>query len=372
MTPATTYISPPVCCEPLASVAARAGGLVSQLGMVGERSVSGGEVIEYPLPAQADADLREYFRASARLECPPLIVARLSGGRVFGPGHVLSPDGTAIARDVSLDFGKAPDDHWLLTYSKIRPPDRRIGSAVVIATSLGVGYCHWLLEELPRWLAAGSQVPEDADVILHARATFAREALALLGETRPMTEPGRLGHLQYDELIVPSLLGPEGRPTPAVLSVLAEVEDRVLGAKPKEEARGGERLYISRDRARRRRVANEAELWSALEARGFRRLYLEDMPWRDQLAAFRSAKIVVASHGAGLANLVWCQPGTRVVELFRRDYVNGLFWQLAAMKGLDYRPLVRAGEGPLSQTLSANKEDMVVDVERVIGELAAL
>ena len=51
-------------------------------------------------------------------------------------GIVLAPDGTSVARDVSLDFGKPAGTHWLLTYDRIPPPRPVPGTAAVIATAL--------------------------------------------------------------------------------------------------------------------------------------------------------------------------------------------------------------------------------------------
>jgi capsular polysaccharide biosynthesis protein len=157
--------------------------------------------------------------------------------------------------------------------------------------------------------------------------------------------------------------GSEGRPTPEVVTrVRAGVAPWPdAGASP-----GGERIYVTREQARRRRVANEAELWAQLERRGFVKLRLEALTWREQIHAFRRAKVVVAPHGAGLANLVFCEAGTRVVEFFNRAYVNGNFWRLAALRGLDYRPIVAAGAEPLAQIAAQGREDIVVDVSAVM------
>jgi capsular polysaccharide biosynthesis protein len=140
----------------------------------------------------------------------------------------------------------------------------------------------------------------------------------------------------------------------------------------KRSAAWGERLYISRSKARRRRVAREEEaIWPALEGRGFRRLFLEDMEWADQITAFCNAREVVSAHGAGLANLVFCKRGTRVVELFHYRYVNPCFWRLAAVKALDYRPVVDHPDRPLQQDLPSNRCDIDLPPSVVLSALHA-
>ena len=357
MATADTYVPPPTACERLAELCAQAGGTVTP------RAGSGAGRLDYAVPAQATAEIQEFLRRTATADWDGEIVAQLPGGRVFGSGHVLSPDGRAIARDVSLDFGKPFAAHWLLGYQKIRPPARLDGTVAVVATTLGAGYAHWLLEEWPRRLALGPGAGGAEKIIAHAAPLFAREAQALTGWAGEVIEPGRYSHFGCEQLVVPSLPGPEGRPTAAMVErvngAVAPLHD--LAVSP-----WGERIYVTRDRARRRRVANEAEVWAQLEPRGFVKLRAEELTWAEQINAFRQAKVVVGPHGAGLANLIFCRPGTRVVELFNRAYVNGLYWRLAALRGLDYRPVVAPGAEPLAQVTARNRDDLVADVAELM------
>jgi hypothetical protein len=310
---------------------------------------------EYTLPSRAVSEIREFLRPHTTVNFEPAFLARLPGGRVFGSGNVLSPDGRTIARDVSPDFGKPFGEHWLLTHKKIRPPVLLPGTTAVIATTLGAGYSHWLLEELPRLLALK---PDDGlTLIAHAAHACNREAFALHGFTGKVLPAKREAHHSCELLLVPSL----GQLTPTTVQAL----DEFTAPLRQPSSPFGERLYISRENARRRRVANESELWAELAAHGFAKLHLEDLTWAQQISAFRAAKVIVAPHGAGLANLVFCRPGTKVIELFHRSYVNGCYWQLAALKGLDYRPLVSLSGEPLAQTLIANRSNIEVDLPQV-------
>ncbi|MVA56957.1 DUF563 domain-containing protein [Agrobacterium vitis] len=56
------------------------------------------------------------------------------------------------------------------------------------------------------------------------------------------------------------------------------------------------------------------------------------------------------THGAGLANLVYCQPvvKTRVIELFQASCINGCYARVCQAKGLDYTAIInldRPGQG---------------------------
>ena len=343
-TPLPSFLPPPVRCESLAALAARFGGTIEARAPA--------RTVTYALPTHASAEIRAFWAPETRVDFAEAITARLPGGRVFGAGAVLAPDGTSLARDVSMDFGKPADAHWLLTYPKIRPPEPLPGSTAVIASALASGYAHWLLDELPRLL---SLAPDAAKTLIaHTAAPYARAALALHGWVGATRQPGRTTHVQCEQLLVPSLSGTVVQPSPRALELITTFASPLH----QNTSSFGERLYVSRSRAQRRRVTNEAELCAALERQRFTPVHLEDLTWAEQINAFRHAKIIVAPHGAGLANLAFCAPGTRVVELFHRAYVHGCFWRLAALRGLDYQPIVPPGREPLGQSPAANRLDL--------------
>jgi len=85
-----------------------------------------------------------------------------------------------------------------------------------------------------------------------------------------------------------------------------------------------------------RQLLLSPEIESLLEAQGFETVFLEDMSLDNQAALFNSAKTIVSAHGAALSNLIFCQPGTNVLEIFPPDYSTGNFFTVAAARGLNY------------------------------------
>lgn len=351
------YLPPPTTCETLATMVARFGGSLRLGPKV--------EVFKNEGAPEMSAEVRAFLSKQETALPPTDAVASLPGGRVFGAGAVLAPDGSSIARDVSLDFGRPEDAHWLLNDGKIRPPQRLAGRTAVIASTLGEGYCHWLLDELPRLLLL-EKTDGVTTLIAHTEEPYAREALALRGWPGAVIEPVRRGHWQCDDLIVPTLTGWTGRATSRQIQLVTEFTRSLQSA----DSVAGERIYISRTAARRRRVINEAEVAAMLKAVGFTEVRVEELSWREQINVFRRAKLIVAPHGAGLANLIFCQRGTRVIEFFSRAYLNGCFWQLAALQGLDYLPLVPPCGEALGYNPRANRLDLTVDLAQLRAALA--
>ena len=330
-----TYLSPPVVCERLADMVARCGGHYLEVAA----EVGAGE---------GEDENR---------------VALLPHARVFGSGTILSPDGRSVALDVSTDFGGPAGSHWLLNFRKIRQPVRIPGTAAVVAVNLGTRYCHWLLEELPRLLSLERSA--SIGLIVNQRAPFIREAFELGRFTGPIWAVGRSTHFECEQLLIPGLIGRAGHPTPQGVKLVTEFTAPWRGT----ASVFGERIYVSRENAERRRVLNDAELWLQLDARGYKKLRLEELSWREQINAFAHAREVVAPHGAGLANLVFSLAGTRVVEFFQRAYVNPCFGRLAGIKGLDYRPQIPEGPGAISCEPRGNRLDLHADVSAILEAL---
>ena len=96
------------------------------------------------------------------------------------------------------------------------------------------------------------------------------------------------------------------------------------------------KIYISRRNAKHRRFEQEDIFYQKLKAAGFERIEMETLTLQQQIEVMRRAKAVIAPHGAGLTNLVWCRPGTKIVELFGYEYVNVCYWNICNMLQLRY------------------------------------
>ena len=66
---------------------------------------------------------------------------------------------------------------------------------------------------------------------------------------------------------------------------------------------------------------------------------LADIKFKDQIDLFYNAECIVGLHGAGFANLVFCTPGTKVVELRSFD-AGPVIENLAKINDLNYQPII--------------------------------
>jgi hypothetical protein len=58
-------------------------------------------------------------------------------------------------------------------------------------------------------------------------------------------------------------------------------------------------------------------------------VYLEGMSVADQILLFQRAEFVISPHGAALANLIFCEPGTKVIEFMPAADMRPHFWLIS-------------------------------------------
>ena len=148
-------------------------------------------------------------------------------------------------------------------------------------------------------------------------------------------------HVPHLKVAVPEPVDPRALQSPIGMAMLGELGEFLAASVPADGF--PKRIYISRNDARLRRVRNEENICSLLEARGFQRVALAGLPIARQVQLFRQAEAVVAPHGAGLAHTAWCQPGTKIIEFFpglgarKPKNATANMWLIAMQRGLDHR-----------------------------------
>lgn len=288
-------------------------------------------------------------------------VAQLTQGRVFADGVVISRDGRSLARDCAPDFRRPFDEHWLLDVPKLRRPKHVTGRLLVVACHAANNYYHWLLEELPRLLLAHELTKFDKTLL--TENAFTESVLRCLEIDVPRVPVSAISHYWADQLIVPTYLAPTGFQSPKTVQLLSGFARRYA---PEDDQIRSEKIYVSRRLAKRRTVKNESRLMDELQRRGFQEVILESLTLQEQMRIFRAARFVVAPHGAGLANLAFCQPGSKVIELFNNGYVHHCYAQLAGLVGMKYTGLCSDPDGPVGHGVGESQQEICVPVEEVL------
>lgn len=126
------------------------------------------------------------------------------------------------------------------------------------------------------------------------------------------------------------------------------------------------KVYIRRGAVRWRQAVNEEDIVAALQKNGFSCISLEGMSLDEQASIFASAEVIVAPHGAALANLVFAQEGVRVIEIMPRGYDQmAWFYPLCCYLSADYRYMVAetlSGTGDAA----SGRADMRIDISTLL------
>lgn len=220
------------------------------------------------------------------------------------------------------------------------PPRLNTSSPVLCVPSSG--YFHLLLETLPGLLRVLER-PEPTGLLVWSSAPrYVREISALLQEQGAVELFDAPGPVRVQRASI------SGR---RMLSGQFDADDlhrlRALARKNTildACSLGTCRIFVTRARAARS-LLNESEVADFLVRRGYLIVDPGGLSVREQMTLFQRATYVVGAHGAGLTNLAWCAPATRVVEILRPDRNLDCYARLSHLAGLRYRPLLASSNG---------------------------
>jgi capsular polysaccharide biosynthesis protein len=302
---------------------------------------------------------------------PRVAIGELPEGRVLGPYRAVIDRSGAMIEEFSPYFGTQRwREHPIFWHPFAEAPLDVSGTLGLLAARGDVSYYHFLLDVLPRIaLLETPGVPAPELWYVPQQRAFQREILELAGvlPEAEVVDSDLAPHVRAERLLVPGLPDAHLRTPPWTVDFL---RDRLRPADL--EVVPGRRLYVTRGRQPHNRiVTNEEQVVEMLAERGFTVIDPGTMPVTDQIRTFAEAELIVAPHGAALANLAFASPGASVVELFAPEYVQLCYWKLAdCVPGLSYRYLLGAGRGPRDGRMNGVMSDITIDLpslDRALG-----
>ena len=217
------------------------------------------------------------------------------------------------------------------------------GRVAVIGQAAAHNYFHWLTEVLCRLALLEMQgieydylyVPYDLHFMQESLKLWGIDSCKIIGASSDLC-------LQADQLIVPSLVsnvsfGGVLGACYVQLHLLNYVKEKLLKAALAHQSsiELAPKIFISRKDAPQRKVINEDAVFALFEQEGFVRYELDKLSVIDQILLFYQADVVVSAQGTGLANIIFCQPGTQIVELLQ-GLNDCTFWYLSQDLHLNY------------------------------------
>lgn len=302
---------------------------------------------------------------------PQPFVVSISQGQFWGMGGgvVYTPEGKILA-DVSQETDLFQETFRFSFFAnKTIPPSLKNNETIgILRARYDINYFHWMFDVIARIdLLRKTGIPIDK-YIINVGFPYQDEILTSLGIPREKRIQTNIQlNIASQRLLAPSYTGSSLGIIPKWACDFLRQELLVNT----EKIPGYERIYISRMNANHRKLENHDEVLRVLTAYGFRQVILEKEPVRRKIQIFNSAKIIVAPHGAGLTNLVFCEPGTKVIELFNPNWMLPCYWMISNHMDLDYYYLRGIG-GEKANPLDIKKirGNMTIDIgqlQQILG-----
>lgn len=254
------------------------------------------------------------------------------------------------------------------------------GTPFIVSNQRTFNFCRWWLDQVSKYFifdAARPQhgMPPEAMRHLSGEPTeqFQKQTIALLnlgGSTEVSTAP----LLRGDFFISSGLTFRGGQNISGQVNgfrsyALGRVDKYAATPPPPVPSR----FYVSRAKTSMRRILNEAELDPILERNGFTKVTLEDLSMAHQVELFRRAEVIVSPHGAGLTTIMFCRPGTRILEIFPREGLHSsAFMRLATLCGLPYGYVCGQSVENSASAKNPNNADILCPPDVFTSALAAV
>ena len=242
------------------------------------------------------------------------------------------------------------------------------GTTLVLHPKYHRNHYHWHVEGLSQHSAIAGLAASLGRIGVPPLAPAQVESLAVLPLSVPRVQLGDPIHRFEVAVLLTHAL------SRTWLHPAAGVALQALGRAAREGlapgATGRNAVYLARTDSATRPMLNEAALCDALRARGFQIVTASTLTFAEQVRVTAAAQLLVSPHGAGLANLIYAQPGTRVIELRplhavgRSPFWDKTFWLLAGLVGCRY--------GTIAFENAPDSDPWSCDVPWLADRLAAL
>lgn len=314
--------------------------------------------IDYKLPLNFEPEWAHLFKPDYKYKTVDLQVKKLKNVFVNHYGLVIKHGLLVPGCAPNIGFAPSYDEsayykHWrkateqllVCKYGKSLPSIRLDDNKkYLVIHSPWFSYYFWITECLPRLLMVKEQHSEL--ILIYPEAwkniSFVNESLALFPQLQTIEIPADT------HLFVKYLVMPEVKPwTPMFIpEQVFEVRELLFKALQEKNITSpfGERIYISRKKAARKKFTDENLADKVLTQYGFDSVCMEDYSFFEQIAIMRKAKCLITITGAGTINAFFMNEDAHLIDLPHKDYITKSqykfhFYKLCNILGIRYSAL---------------------------------
>lgn len=189
---------------------------------------------------------------------------------------------------------------------------------------------------------------------LHYFPEFLDRALFVKGLTKI-----RCDHLSLSTF---SVINSHYTPHPYHRTVLRGLANRISEKSTDTETKYPKKIYIDRRDSTIRSLLNEDEVINCVEQYGFTRVSLTGLSIEKQILFFSSATHIIAPHGAGSTNILFCNENTKYLELLMDKYVQWSMRRINSLVPIQYGCLIGC---EIQEDPSSHNQKWIMSIERL-------
>ena len=315
-------------------------GTFSDFALVRKGELKGRIILErQPDPVLPDDSIILRCGRRQHLQQPwPVLWSHHRNVRLLGPSLAHVNEKGEISQEAVYGLDRLNSDPaWL--YLGLKRPVRLKGpwTSIIgqwLRNDAKSPYAHWLLDALPRLVLLKEFPPQTGILVPPQLYPSQEESLKILGVwERCRKTPER--HIEIEDFYFTSPPSMIVCHSPYAVEFLRDTF--LPKARPMPET--PKRFFIRRTSVGRNMI-NEAEVIEFFQKLGWTIVDTAALGFIEQIQWFSQAEAVWAIHGSGTANMVWCSPGCKFVEMFAADYLAGDQEWIAQCVKVDYHFMI--------------------------------
>tara|TARA_B110000027_G_scaffold60861_1_gene65489 strand:- start:1595 stop:2683 length:1089 start_codon:yes stop_codon:yes gene_type:complete len=230
-------------------------------------------------------------------------------------------------------------------------------------------YAHWLFDIIPKIILMSQHYKiNKKDFYYFSKLNkFQKETLKLMNvniNTKKFIDANKYRHVEADKLLAvthPNYFNKTFFYSHSNLPSWIILQLKKIFLKKKPKMLNYKKIFIDRSDSKTNhcKLINNKDVIMFLKKKKFKILKLSNLRFIDQVSIFNSCKIIIAPHGAGLANITFCEPKTKVVEIIPEHIKNYEYERISRINKLSHQFVY------LRQIKNNNNGDMYLDLEKL-------
>ena len=211
----------------------------------------------------------------------------------------------------------------------------KINQSIWLTDLWSNNYFHWFTDTFPRLLLAEKHYP-DIPIIIPAyfnQYPYITESLKVFPKTKILWLRN-YQKFRIKELIYIAHTAPTGNYNETLIK---EVSNKLREKFELNKISANSKTIISRQSAPNRKIINCNQLVKPLNKNNINNIIFENKTWIEQIRIAANTNMLIGTHGAGLTNMLFMPPKSKVLELRRKDDTqNNCYFSLASALNIDY------------------------------------